>query len=69
MADADEERGWVGKSDRGSDLKNVGYGSFNRTPPHMVFPATAVLISAPPDLAAPRAAGVYLAVGVELHPL
>jgi hypothetical protein len=69
MGATDEGRGWVGKSDRGSDLKDAGYGSFDRNPPNMFIPAAADLVSTPRYRAAPLAAAVLLAVGVELHPL
>jgi hypothetical protein len=69
MVGTDKGRGWVGKSDLGTDLKGAGYGRFNRNPPHMVFPAAADLKSALPYRAAPLAAVVLLGAGVELHPL
>jgi hypothetical protein len=68
MVGTDEERGWVGNSDQDSDLKDAGYGSFNRNPPYMFFPAAADLISAPPYRPAPLVAAVLLVGGVELHP-
>jgi hypothetical protein len=58
----------VGESDRGSDLKCAGYGRFNRNPMYMVFPAAAYLKSRLLDRAAPFAAAVLLAAGVELQP-
>ena len=69
MVGTDEGRGWVGKTYRGFDFKNAGYGSFNRNPPYMGFPAATNLISAPLDRAAPFAALVLLVVDFELHPL
>jgi hypothetical protein len=69
MVGTDEGKGWVGKSDRGSDLKNAGYGNFNQNPTYMVFSAAADLIPTPPDRAAPLAAAVFLVANVELHPL
>jgi hypothetical protein len=32
----DERRGWVGKFDRGSDLKGAGYKRFRHNPPYKV---------------------------------
>jgi hypothetical protein len=69
MVGTDERRGWVGKSDRGSDLKGAGYGRFNRNPPYIFLPAAANAKSATPYRAAPFAAAVLLAFGVELQPL
>jgi hypothetical protein len=57
----------VRKLDRGSDLKDVGYGNFNRSPPYMVFMAAAYLIAT--YRAAPLAAATLLTASVELHPL
>jgi hypothetical protein len=67
----DEGRGWVGKSGRGSDLKDAGYGSFNRNPPQIAISysgGSQSYISAPQDRAAPLAAAVLLVYGVELNP-
>jgi hypothetical protein len=69
MVGTNKGRGWVGESDRGSDLKDAGYRSFNQNPSYLVFPAAADLILTPPYRAAPLAAAVLLVSGVELHPL
>jgi hypothetical protein len=69
MVGTDEGRGWVGKSDRGSDLKDAGYGSFKQNPPYTLIRSATDLILAPPYRAAPLAAAVLLADGVELHPM
>ena len=69
MVGTDEGSGWVGNSDRGSDLKGAGYGILSQNHPYMVFPAAADLKSALPSHAAPVAAAILLAIGVELHPL
>jgi hypothetical protein len=69
MVGTDERRGWVGKSNWGSDLKGAGYGCFNRNPPYMFILAGADIKSAPPDHVAPLAAIVLLADDVELRPL
>jgi hypothetical protein len=68
MVGTDERRGWVRKTNRGSNLKGAGYGRFNRSPPYMSIPAAADQESATPDRAAPLASAVLLAIGVELHP-
>jgi hypothetical protein len=69
MVGTAEGRGWVGKSDRGSDIKGPGCGRFNRNPPYMTFPAAADLESASLNYAAPLAATFHLAVSVEFHPM
>jgi hypothetical protein len=69
MVGTDEGRGWVGKSNRGSDLKGAGYGLFNRNTPYMIFPAAADLKLAPPYRAAPLAAAVLSDAGVKFHPM
>jgi hypothetical protein len=56
MVGTDKKRGWVRKSDRGSDLKGAEYGRFNRNPPYIGFPAAADLISMPLGRAATLAA-------------
>jgi hypothetical protein len=68
MVSTDEGRGWVGKSDRGYDLKDTGYGRFTKKAPYMLFPAAVDIISTPPYRVAPLAATDLLAIGVELHP-
>jgi hypothetical protein len=68
MMGIDERRGWVGKSDRGSDPEGAGYGRFDQNPPCMGIPTAADLISAPPYRAASLAVAILFADGVELHP-
>jgi hypothetical protein len=63
----DKGRCWVGKSDRGYDLKSAGYGRL--TPPYMIFPAAADLLSSAPDRASPLTAAHLPPIGVELHPM
>jgi hypothetical protein len=59
----------MGKSNRGSDLTCAGCGRCSQNPRYEVFSAGGDLTSAPPYRAAPIAAVVLLAVGVELHSL
>jgi hypothetical protein len=68
MVGTDEGSGWVGNSDRGSDLKGAGYGIFSETLRTWFFPAAADLESALLNRAAPLDAVVLLVAGVELHP-
>jgi hypothetical protein len=67
MVGTDTRRGWVGKSDRGSNLKGAGYVCFTR-PLYMFFPAAADLKSVPLDRVVPLAAAVLIAASIELNP-
>jgi hypothetical protein len=69
MVDTDERRGWVGKSDRSSELKVSLYGSVSQNPHWKFFLAAADRKSAPIGSVAPLAVAVLLVGGVEFHPL
>jgi hypothetical protein len=66
MVGTDERRGWVGKSDRGSDLKGAGYGSFSQNLPYMFFPAATDQPLAPLDRAPPPAVAILLATSLHM---